>query len=98
MSAQEFWKGDVWLAEAYREAHKLKVQEQNNMAWLTGLYTYNAVAAIATKLTSKRKAEYMDKPIDLFPEEKEEDITKNHEAIFNLLEAMMLASGGKNVN
>lgn len=96
MTPDQFWHGDVWLAEVYRETYKMKLEEQNHIAWLSGLYAYNAMATVATKLTSKRKAEYLKAPVELFPEKREEGEEANHEAVFKMLEAMMLASGGAN--
>jgi len=43
MSADEFWRGDVWLAKDYREADKLRLDRVNTELWLQGMYIYEAV-------------------------------------------------------
>lgn len=105
MSAEEFWHGDVWLVKAYRKAHKLKIEEANHLAWLQGLYVYQAVGTVAVKLTSKKKAEYLEKPLELFRKEKAETIAKakaedqaklQTDAVKALLEGMMQRSKGIN--
>ena len=100
MSVDEFWHGNVWLAESYRKAHEIKLQEMNNQAWLQGLYVYNAVGTIAAKLTSNRQIEYMDRPIDIFAPKsyEEERETARQEAAFKFLEGMMIAANERNKN
>lgn len=97
MSIEEFWHGDVWLAEVYQKAYKLRLQEQSYKAWLQGLYVYDAVATIAVKLTSKRQAQYMEKPIDIFKPQEPQETTAQQEikAVTSMLEAMMEAAKGK---
>lgn len=43
MSYDEFWRDDVCLAKAYREADKLKMDRMNQRLWLQGLYFYEAI-------------------------------------------------------
>ena len=43
MSYDEFWRDDVCLAKAYREADKLKMDRMNQKLWLQGLYFYEAI-------------------------------------------------------
>lgn len=99
MTPEQFWHGDPWLCKVYRDAYQLKLQEQNNSAWLQGLYVYNAVATVASQMTSKKKVKYMEKPLDIFGVEKEvpkeEQERKNHEAIFEMLSQMMAADERK---
>lgn len=82
MSYDEYWYGNVWLCEYYREAHKEKLKEQNSMNWLQGLYFYNAVLSAFGNAFGNEKA-YLEKPIDIFdevdPKEKEEEIKKKAE-------------------
>lgn len=47
MTEYEFWDGDCYLAKVYREAEKLNVEKQNTMAWLQGLYIYDALCKVA---------------------------------------------------
>lgn len=43
MSATEFWKGDVFLAKAYRQADKMREDRLNQQLWLQGMYIYEAI-------------------------------------------------------
>ena len=43
MTYEEFWYKDVKLVEYYRKADELKVKRQNEMAWLQGMYVYEAL-------------------------------------------------------
>lgn len=76
MTAQDYWYGDVWLAEGYQKADKLRQQRENVNAWLQGMYVYEGVA-VALKNALKKKHEaavkYPSKPYEIFPHEEEED-------------------------
>ena len=45
MSYDQFWNGDYEAAKMYREAYKLKADEDNYKAWLHGRYIYEAIGA-----------------------------------------------------
>ena len=75
MTADEFWYAPPLLAKSCREAYKLRQRQQNEFAWLQGLYIYSAVGTVVSNAISKRsakKAEYLKKPIDLGLETEEE--------------------------
>lgn len=77
MSYQDFWYGDVEMVKYYREAHKLAIKRRNEELWLQGYYNYNAFAVVLSNAFSKGKKEkYLEKPIDLFHEEKKPDYSK----------------------
>lgn len=67
MTADEYWNGPPALLQAYRTAYNIRLERDNQAAWLQGLYIYNAVGSVvAGALGAKgRNAKYMDKPIDL---------------------------------
>ena len=44
MSLAEYWDGDPILAQYYRKAYLIKQEQENNIAWLQGLYIYDAVS------------------------------------------------------
>ena len=44
MSSAEYWEGDPKLAQYYRKAYQIKQEEINYIAWLQGLYEYDAVS------------------------------------------------------
>lgn len=88
MTYHEFWNGDVSAHRAYRDAHKIKVSEQNMMLWLQGRYVYDAIGAIAPYIKAFSKAKpgnYTERPYDLFEEERkareEEEQRKRYEHI-----------------
>ena len=72
MSYDEFWNGDNELPKMYRKAHKLKLREANQLAWLQGAYVYAAISDLAPALKAFSKAtprKYMEKPFGLDDEE-----------------------------
>ena len=44
MSYAEYWEGDPKLTQYYRKAYQIKQDEINYIAWLQGLYEYDAVS------------------------------------------------------
>ena len=70
MSYEEFWDKPPILAVAYREAFRLRRELENEMAWVQGLYVYDAFAVVLANVFSKRgsrKQNYFDKPLDIYP-------------------------------
>ena len=68
MTADEFWYGPPLLANAHREAHKLKVRHENEIAWLQGTYNLSAFRATLFSAFGKKggKVEkYAKEPHDL---------------------------------
>lgn len=45
MSYDEYWNQSPSLAAEYRKAWELKLQQEDNNAWLNGLYVYKALNA-----------------------------------------------------
>lgn len=75
MSYEQFWYGNPKLVIAYREAHKLKIEQVNQQLWLQGLYIHNAVGVLLANMFKSKGAtpeKYMEQPIDLFHREKTE--------------------------
>lgn len=92
MTTDEFWYASPLLAKSYREAHKLKRRQQNEFAWLQGLYFYNAVAAVVGNAIGGKgkKQEYLKEPVDLGLEteaEKEAKAQREREKIIANLTA-----------
>ena len=44
MTYEQFWEGDVWLAEDYFRANQLSAQRKSEEMWLQGLYFYHGVS------------------------------------------------------
>ena len=83
MTLDEFWNGSPHLVKYYREAHRLKTEEQNQMAWLTGLYIKSALDSSLSvseffRPKGSKVIQYIEKPLDLFGKTEEE---KKREAI-----------------
>ena len=80
MSYAQFWDEDPYIARDYRLAHKIKLDEANQMAWLQGAYVYQAIGALAPALRAFSKGrvqEYMKEPSGFAaPEQKPEDREK----------------------
>lgn len=73
MTADEYWRGYPRLAREYREAYKLKMQRDNSMAWLSGMYVAKAIeATICNAFLGKGKKpnKYPDEPFALTDEER----------------------------
>lgn len=94
MPYDEFWYGLPSLVKAYKRAYDIKKRETNEILWLQGLYNYNAVAsAIARCVNGDKKAQYTEKPLDIFPKtkaEKEIEAEKERQKIiahFNIMKA-----------
>ena len=78
MSSAEYWTGDPSLVRYYRQAYQIRQEEQNNNAWLQGLYVYDAVStAIHNAMRGMGKSrtpakEYAKAPYDISKKEKTE--------------------------
>ena len=91
MTDEQFWDGDPYLATAYRSAYKLKRQEENENAWLQGVYFCDAISVCLSNAFSKsgsKKHTYIDKPIDIYPPSKEE-LERREEAEYKKMEKAM---------
>ena len=73
MSSDEYWNGNPWLARGYYEYYRLRLQEENRVAWLNGRYVHDAVAVVMANSFGKGvRAKYPASPYDIFPKEKRE--------------------------
>lgn len=95
MSYEQYWEQDPYLAIAYRKAHRLKREAENEYAWLQGIYIYDAFAVVLANAFKKRGTKdenYFERPIDIFPltaEEKEQRAQAEIEKSQQALQAMM---------
>lgn len=71
MTWDQYWYGDVWMAGAFQEAEKMRIEKQNQFLWMQGLYIYEALCdvspvlhAFAKKGTKPQK--YRTEPYPLF--------------------------------
>ena len=73
MTYDEYWNGDADMPRFYREAHRLRKEQANFDAWLHGLYTYHALAAVSPLFrdwVKDHKPENYTQPLDLYPKKK----------------------------
>lgn len=84
MDYDQFWRQDVSLVRAYRQAHQIRKQEANEMLWLQGKYFYEALGAISPVLNAFAKQgthaeKYLSRPFPITVEDRraeEERISK----------------------
>lgn len=91
MSYGEYWDGEPQLAVAYRKAHRLRREMDNEQAWLQGFYMFYGFSATLANAFSKRgakKQNYIEKPIDIFPLTEEEKKHREAEETRKMQEAM----------
>ena len=91
MSYEQYWEGPPSLAVAYRKAYKLRLEIDNEQAWLQGLYFYDAIAVSLANAFRKKGAQaknYLERPIDIFPPTKEEKKRREEEEIAKMQKAM----------
>ena len=78
MSYREFWELDSSLVKDYRRAHRIKQEQANYNAWLTGLYVLNALNSgvpVSVGGFAKHKVElprFPEQPIDFEKQTAEE--------------------------
>lgn len=71
----EFWDGSPYLVKYYRKAQRLKMEQENQIAWLNGLYIKVALDSSLANLFSKKGSKavgYIDQPLDIFGKSEEE--------------------------
>lgn len=77
MTYEQYWYGDVWMVEAFREKSKLDQQQRDITAWLNGLYVLQALNATVGNMGKQGKApnEYPKQPlyVDSLREKTEEE-------------------------
>lgn len=91
MSYEQFWEGPPSLAIAYRKAYKLKLEIDNEKAWLQGLYVYDAFAVCLANVFRKKGSQvksYLEKPIDIFPLTEREKKRREAEELAKMQKAM----------
>lgn len=74
MTYEQYWHGNVWMVEAFREADKLKQKRKNQELWLQGMYVYEAICDASPILRDFAKkgtkaVPYRDKPYEIFKDE-----------------------------
>lgn len=102
MSAEEFWDGEPWLVKSYREAYRIRTENEMRMAdrgyWRMGEYIRFALASTPVTVTgwapkNHHMQDYPEKPLmDKYDEEmKAETEKKQQENQQKLAQAMFQA-------
>lgn len=102
MTWEQYWNGDVWMIEAYREADKRRMERTNAESHLMGLYIYEALCDASPIFNSFAKKgtkpiPYRTEPYPLF-NSKNEKSEKEEKAEQLRAEAYMkqMVRAGKN--
>ena len=75
MTLAEYWEGSPHLVKYYRQAHKLKMEQENQIAWMQGLYVKSALDSTLGNMFRKKGSKsikYLEKPLEIFPKTEEE--------------------------
>ena len=104
MTPEQFWDGDVWLCKAYRDAKRIRINEANHLAWLQGLYVYQAIGALAPALKAfckGRPTPYPKEPFALETREnkaaKAQERQKNADDAFSAMMMSWMSHVNKNM-
>lgn len=85
MPAEEFWDGDSWLVKAYRDAYRIRSEneykEADHRAWLTGVYIQRALAATPLVVNGfvpkgHHMKDYPNRPMSMEQEERDRKATQ----------------------
>jgi uncharacterized protein YutE (UPF0331/DUF86 family) len=91
MTYDEYWHGEAWLTEAYREAYELKKQVKDYELWKQGMYIYEALLDVSPILHAFAKKgtkpkPYSDRPYGV---KKEDEIDEEEKAERERLKAKL---------
>ena len=101
MSSEEFWHGELRLAESYRKAYELKQEIKDYELWKQGMYVYEAIldASPILHAFAKRGTKpipYTDHPYPLSDKQVKEVKKDKDREVFDkgkrLMEAFMLSN------
>lgn len=87
MTAEQYWDGDPWLAKAFREANELRKGWDNEMAWLQGMYIYQALCAASPLFRAFAKKgtkaqPYIEQPIPITKRQGEDNKVEQEKQTF----------------
>lgn len=83
MTYEQYWDGDPYLTVHYRKAREMQFDYDNQMAWIQGMYIYDAVSAIVFNAWCRKDGEspntYANKPYEFDEKKRKEDLIKEAE-------------------
>lgn len=98
MTYDQFWYGDPWMASAYAKAYLLKKRVMNEELWLQGVYMTHALSSVIGTAFGKKKIDYINKPLDIFPKtelEKKKEILAERQRLMESLSRWKKAADKK---
>ena len=72
MTYEQYWDGDTSAHKMFMKAEKQRTSKANRMAWLQGLYIYEALIDVTPYLKAFSKSKpkpYAQEPYDIFADE-----------------------------
>ena len=99
MTYEQYWYGDPWMVRAYAQSYLLKRKIENENAWILGAYVANAFSTVIANSFGKKKFNYLEKPLDIFPKteaEEQNEIRAERRKLINMLNGMRKAFNKKN--
>lgn len=104
MTWEQYWNGDVWMVNIYREADKRRMERTNAEAHLMGTYIYEALCDVSPVLHAFAKngtkpIEYRKDPYPLFGKNVSDEETEQQEerdAVFAKAYMRQMVRAGKN--
>lgn len=84
MTWEQYWNGDVWMTHLYQEADKKSMERENWIAWLHGMYIYEALCNASPIFHDFAKSgtkaiPFRTEPYKLFEDESLEEERKKQE-------------------
>lgn len=89
MTAEEYWDGEPWLVRSYREAYRIRIDNQNRIAdrdaWRMGEYIRHALASVPITVNgfapkNHHMHEYPEKPMtEQYEEQKKQEAQQKRE-------------------
>lgn len=67
LTPEEYWEGDCQYARYARKAEKLRLEKANQLAWLQGMYVYDAITRVSPILNPFAKKGTKAKPYPTEP-------------------------------
>lgn len=67
MSYDDYWNGNVWAVEHYREAEKIRQERENQGFWLQGMYIHEGFSIALANALSKKGTPPKAYPAEPYP-------------------------------
>lgn len=103
MTYEQYWYGDPLMVRAFYKADKLKRRREDEIAWIHGLYVFNALDATVGNMTRKKgqtPIEYPKEPYLMKKEQEAQEAKKQQseeqEKVFALAWMTSFVQAGKN--